>query len=115
MFDSYSVFIKAKNDYFLKHNISKILNRENIYIKDDKLSMLRPRHTKFSEIEKNYEISKSNSMFRDRIFKINKRNFKQENPPFLERRQKFSESVRKIEAQKIKEQNIDIQRRIQQQ
>ena len=110
--DSYSVFLKTKNDYYLKLNLDKISTRKNNYMKDELKTMLKPKFALYSEIERNYEIKKNNSSLKDRLLKINNREIKLEENKFVTRKLQFSQSVRKIESQKLKDQNIYIFRRI---
>ena len=110
--DSYSVFLKTKNDYYLKLNLDKISTRKNNYMKDELKTMLKPKFALYSEIERNYEIKKNNSSLKDRLLKINNRELKLEENKFVTRKLQFSQSVRKIESQKLKDQNIYIFRRI---
>lgn len=111
--NNYQVFLNVKNDHYLQLNLDKIANRKNLFKYNELKSIHKPKIVRYSELEKSYEIQKSNSHFKTRIDKIlNDNKLKLTVNPFSEVKISKNPLSKKIGLENIRNSNEELFKRI---
>lgn len=111
--NNYQVFLNAKNDHYLQLNLEKIATRKNLFKYNEIKNIHKPKIARYSEIEKSYEIQKSNSNFKKRINVISTDNrLKLTVNPFSEVKISKNPLSKKIGLETIRNSNEELFKRI---